>query len=75
MSIVLFAMIGAAIKAGVAYWICYGVYCTIGYSGWVTVVVSGIIMVIMIIVFACNYIGVNAQVEKTKNNTMPSHIK
>lgn len=29
MSIVLFAMIGAAIKAGIAYWICYGVYCTI----------------------------------------------
>lgn len=29
MSIILFAMIGAAIKAGVAYWICYGVYCTI----------------------------------------------
>lgn len=29
MSIVLFAMIGAAIKAGVAYWICYGIYCTI----------------------------------------------
>lgn len=29
MSIVLFAMIGVAIKAGIAYWICYGVYCTI----------------------------------------------
>lgn len=29
MSIVLFAMIGATIKAGTAYWICYGVYCTI----------------------------------------------
>lgn len=29
MSIVLFAMIGAAIKAGVAYRICYGVYCTV----------------------------------------------
>ncbi len=29
MSIVLFAMIGVAIKVGIAYWICYGVYCTI----------------------------------------------
>lgn len=38
----------------------------IEYSGWVTVVVSGIIMTIMIIIFACNYIGVNAQVEKAK---------
>lgn len=27
MSIVLFAIIGATIKAGVAYWICFGVYC------------------------------------------------
>lgn len=39
---------------------------TIEGYGWVTVVVSGIIMAIMIIVFACNYIGVNAQVEKNK---------
>ena len=39
---------------------------TIEYSGWVTVVISGIIMAIMIIVFACDYIGVNAQVEKNK---------
>lgn len=39
---------------------------TIEISGWVTVVISGIIMTIMIIVFACNYIGVNAQVEKNK---------
>lgn len=38
----------------------------IEYSGWVTVVVSGIIMTVMIIIFACNYIGVNAQVEKAK---------
>lgn len=38
----------------------------IEYSGWVTAVVSGIIMAIMIIVFACDYIGVNAQVEKNK---------
>ena len=30
MSIVLFAIIGAAIKAGTAYWICFGVYCAIG---------------------------------------------
>jgi hypothetical protein len=30
MSIVLFALIGAATKAGTAYWICYGVYCAIG---------------------------------------------
>lgn len=29
MSIVLFALIGAAIKAGTAYWICFGVYCLI----------------------------------------------
>jgi hypothetical protein len=27
MSIVLFALIGAAIDASVAYWICFGVYC------------------------------------------------
>ena len=27
MSIVLFAMIGAMLDAGVAYWICFGVYC------------------------------------------------
>lgn len=39
---------------------------TIKSSGLVTVVISGIIIVIMIIVFACNYIGVNAQVEKNK---------
>lgn len=38
----------------------------IEYSGRATVVVSGIIMAIMFIVFACNYIGVNAQVEKSK---------
>lgn len=29
MSIVLFALIGAAIKAGLSYWICFGVYCAI----------------------------------------------
>ena len=28
MSIVLFAIIGASIKAGVAYWICYGLLCS-----------------------------------------------
>lgn len=39
---------------------------TIEISGWVTVVVSGIIMVIMVIFLVCNYIGVNAQVEKSK---------
>lgn len=27
MSIVLFALIGAAIKANTAYWICFGLYC------------------------------------------------
>lgn len=27
MSIVLFALIGAAIKAGTAYWICFSVLC------------------------------------------------
>jgi hypothetical protein len=41
-------------------------YCTIKSFGWVTVVISGIIMVIMIFVFACAYIGVNAQVERNK---------
>ena len=39
---------------------------TIECSGLATVVVSGIIMAIMIVVFACDYIGVNAQVEKAK---------
>nr|DAD59683.1 MAG TPA: hypothetical protein [Bacteriophage sp.] len=39
---------------------------TIESSGWITVVISGTIMVIMIVVFACTYIGVNAQVEKSK---------
>lgn len=39
---------------------------TIEYSGWVTVAISGIIMVIMIVVFACTYIDVNAQVERNK---------
>ena len=29
MSIVLFAIIGATIKANVAYWICYGVFCAL----------------------------------------------
>lgn len=29
MSIVLFAIIGAKIGAGAAYWICFGVYCAI----------------------------------------------
>ena len=28
MGIVLFAIIGATIKAGVGYWICFSVYCT-----------------------------------------------
>lgn len=27
MDIVLFAIIGATIKAGAAYWICFGAYC------------------------------------------------
>lgn len=27
MSIVLFAIIGAKIQAGTAYWICFGLYC------------------------------------------------
>lgn len=40
--------------------------CTIKSFGWVTVVISGIIIVIMIFVFACAYIGVNAQVERNK---------
>ena len=39
---------------------------TIKNSGWIVAVVSGIIMVIMIIFFACDYIGANAEVEKTK---------
>lgn len=29
MSIVLFAIIGATIEAGTAYWICFGGFCTI----------------------------------------------
>lgn len=29
MSIVLFAIIGAAINANAAYWICYGVFCAL----------------------------------------------
>lgn len=29
MSIVLFALIGSAIKAGVVYWVCFGIYCTV----------------------------------------------
>lgn len=28
MSIVLFAIIGATIKAGVGYWICFAAFCT-----------------------------------------------
>lgn len=27
MGIVLFALIGSAIEAGLAYWICFGIYC------------------------------------------------
>lgn len=29
MGIVLFAMVGAALKMGVAYWICFGFYCAL----------------------------------------------
>lgn len=29
MSVVLFAIIGTTIKAGVGYWICFSVYCLI----------------------------------------------
>ena len=29
MTIVLFAIIGAKINTGVAYWICYGIWCLI----------------------------------------------
>lgn len=29
MAIVLFALIGAAIEANTAYWICFGIYCAI----------------------------------------------
>lgn len=29
MSIVLFAIIGATIKAGVGYWICFALYCVL----------------------------------------------
>lgn len=35
-------------------------------SGWITVVASGIIMAVMVIILAYNYTGVNAQVEKSK---------
>ena len=38
----------------------------IAYSGIFMFVTSSIIMAVMIILFACNYIGVNAQVEKYK---------
>lgn len=40
--------------------------CAIESFGWGTVIISGIIMVIMIVIFACTYIGVNAQVERNK---------
>lgn len=43
-------------------------------SGWITAVVSGIIMVFMIIAIACNYIGVNAQVEKKQRTIQCHHI-
>lgn len=39
---------------------------TIKSFGWVTVAISGFIIVIMIVFFACSYIGVNAQVGKNK---------
>ena len=39
---------------------------TVESFGWVTVAISGIIMAIMIAVFACTYSGVNAKVEKNK---------
>lgn len=29
MSIVLFAIIGATMKAGLAYWICFSLYCSL----------------------------------------------
>ena len=29
MAIVLFAIIGATIKAGVGYWICFGIFCAV----------------------------------------------
>lgn len=44
----------------------YGNDNTIKNSGRITIAVSITIIVIMIIVFACNYIGVNAQVERNK---------
>lgn len=31
MSIVLFAIIGAIIKAGTGYWICYSIYCVVSF--------------------------------------------
>ena len=38
MSIALFAIIGATIKAGVAYWICFSLYCMV----WATRFVSNL---------------------------------
>lgn len=29
MSIILFAIIGSTIKAGAAYWICFGIFCAL----------------------------------------------
>lgn len=35
MSIVLFAIIGTTIKAGVAYWICFGLFSAFKIIGWI----------------------------------------
>lgn len=35
MSIVLFAIIGATIKVGVAYWICFGLFSAFKVIGWI----------------------------------------
>lgn len=36
MSIVLFAMIGAAIDAGTFYWVMFAIYCLFQVIGWIT---------------------------------------
>lgn len=53
------------------FWLCLivlivGIVLVTVRDSWVTVIVSGFIMAVMVIVLVGNYIGVNAQVEKLK---------
>lgn len=43
MSIVLFAIIGATINAGTAYWVCFSVYCFIKLVLFVVSFVKGLV--------------------------------